>query len=306
MTIRFASFRDPEGDWTYGAIVERGVIDFGRKGLFHTLLHPDRGGFYHHLHVAIGAGALEHYAELAPSLPVDYGIDDIAFLPTIVHPEKIICVGINYANRGAEYRDGSEVPEYPSLFVRFPGSLVGHGQPIVRPRVSRELDYEGEIAIVIGRAGRHVPRRRALEHIAGLTLANDGTVRDWVRHGKFNVTQGKNFEASGSLGPWMVPATALDLSLPLRLRTRVNGEVRQDDTTASMLFDFAWLIEYITTFTLLKPGDLILTGTPTGAGARLDPPRWLKPGDVVEVEVAEIGVLANPVVDEAEARKGNA
>jgi 2-keto-4-pentenoate hydratase/2-oxohepta-3-ene-1,7-dioic acid hydratase in catechol pathway len=135
------------------------------------------------------------------------------------------------------------------------------------------------------------------DHIAGLTLANDGTVRDWVRHAKFNVTQGKNFDASGSIGPWIVPAEEIDFNRPLRLTTKVNGEVRQDDTTASMIFDFGRLIEYISTFTTLKPGDVILTGTPTGAGARCDPPRWLKPGDVIEVTVPEIGTLRNTVAD---------
>jgi 5-carboxymethyl-2-hydroxymuconate isomerase len=222
---------------------------------------------------------------------------DISFLPPIGSPEKIICVGVNYANRNEEYKDGAEAPKYPSLFVRFPGSFVGHAQPIVRPKESVQFDYEGEIALVIGREGRRIPRERAVGHIAGLTLANDGTVRDWVRHGKFNVTQGKNFDASGSIGPWIVPAEEIDLSRPLHLTTRVNGEVRQDDTTASMMFDFGGLIEYISSFTTLKPGDMILTGTPTGAGARFDPPRWLKPGDVVEIEVPEIGTLRNTVVD---------
>src|SRR6185436_8733392 len=160
---------------------------------------------------------------------------------------------------------------------------------------SEQLDYEGEIVLVIGRGGRRIARAEALGHVAGLTLANEGTVRDWVRHGKFNVTQGKNFDASGSMGPWLVSAAEIDFDRPLHLTTRVNGEVRQDDTTASMMFDFAALIEYISTFTTLTAGDLILTGTPTGAGARFDPPRWLKPGDVVEVSVAEIGTLSNRV-----------
>ena len=151
--------------------------------------------------------------------------------------------------------------------------------------------------LVIGLGGRRIARDRMLDHVAGLTLANDGTVRDWVRHAKFNVTQGKNFDASGSVGPWMVPASEIDFKRPLRITTRVNGELRQDDTTESMVFGFGELIEYISTFTTLKPGDLILTGTPTGAGARFDPPRWLKPGDIVEVTVPEIGTLRNTVAD---------
>jgi 2-keto-4-pentenoate hydratase/2-oxohepta-3-ene-1,7-dioic acid hydratase in catechol pathway len=207
-------------------------------------------------------------------------------------------VGVNYANRNEEYRDASPLPEYPSLFVRFPDSLVGHGQPLVRPKVSVQLDYEGEIVLVIGREGRHIPRERAFEMIAGLTLANEGTVRDWLRHGKFNVTQGKNFDRTGSIGPWIVPASEIDLSSPLQLTTTVNGEVRQCDSTANMIFDFSKLIAYVTTLTTLQPGDLILTGTPTGAGARFDPPRWLSPGDIVEVTVPQIGTLRNGVVDE--------
>jgi 5-carboxymethyl-2-hydroxymuconate isomerase len=185
------------------------------------------------------------------------------------------------------------------MFFRTPGSLTGHGQPIVRPRASPQLDYEGEICLVIGRGGRHIARERAMEHVAGYTLCNEGTLRDWVRHAKFNVTQGKNFDASGSIGPYFVTADEIDPLKPLHLTTKVNGEVRQDDTTANLIFSFADLIGYITIFTTLKPGDVIVTGTPVGAGARFDPPRWLKPGDVVEVSVPELGTLRNEVVDEA-------
>jgi 2-keto-4-pentenoate hydratase/2-oxohepta-3-ene-1,7-dioic acid hydratase in catechol pathway len=187
---------------------------------------------------------------------------------------------------------------YPSMFFRSIHSMVGSGAPLVRPPESEQLDYEGEIVLVIGRQGRRIGRERALDHVAGYTLANEGTIRDWLRHGKFNVTQGKNFDKTGSVGPWMVTSDAIDADKPLRLTTRVNGEVRQDDTTESIIFDFRYLINYISTFMTLDPGDLILTGTPTGAGARFDPPRWLKPGDVLEIEVPEIGVLRNPVVDE--------
>jgi 2-keto-4-pentenoate hydratase/2-oxohepta-3-ene-1,7-dioic acid hydratase in catechol pathway len=169
----------------------------------------------------------------------------------------------------------------------------------VRPKVSAQFDYEGEIAIVIGQGGRHIPRERALDHVAGLTLCNEGSVRDWVRHGKFNVTQGKNFDRSGSLGPWLVTADECDPAAELHLTTRVNGEMRQDDTTASMIFSFADIIAYVSTFMTLAPGDVIATGTPTGAGARLDPPRWLVPGDVVEVAVPQLGILRNGVIDES-------
>ena len=162
----------------------------------------------------------------------------MTLLPPVLAPEKILCIGVNYANRNAEYKDGSEQPKYPSMFFRTPGSLVGHGQPIVRPKASPQLDYEGEICLVIGKEGRHIAKERAMEHVAGYTLCNEGTIRDWVRHAKFNVTQGKNFDASGSIGPWFVTADEIDPAKPLHLTTKVNGEMRQDDTTANLIFSF--------------------------------------------------------------------
>jgi len=168
----------------------------------------------------------------------------------------------------------------------------------VRPRASTQLDYEGEVTIVIGKAGRHIKQADALGHIAALTLCNEGTIRDWVRHAKFNVTQGKNFESTGSLGPWIVPYANDSQLADIRLTTRVNGETRQDDRTSRLIFTIPFLLNYISTFTTLVPGDVIVTGTPTGAGARFDPPRYLKPGDVVEVEADGIGVLRNTVADE--------
>ena len=174
----------------------------------------------------------------------------------------------------------------------------GHGEPLVRPRESEQLDYEGEIVVVIGRAGRRIARADAWDHIAAISLANEGTLRDWVRHAKFNVTQGKNFDASGAFGPWLVPFEDPAQLEDIALETRVNGEVRQVDRTSRMLFPFPQLIEYISTFTTLVPGDVILCGTPTGAGARLDPPAWLKPGDVVEVSAEGIGTLINPIGDD--------
>jgi 2-keto-4-pentenoate hydratase/2-oxohepta-3-ene-1,7-dioic acid hydratase in catechol pathway len=286
--MRLASYT-VRGRAGFGAVTGDGLVDL------RTRLGPRLST----LRDVLRAGALEEVAATAAGVRPDFPLAEAELLAPVVSPEKILCVGVNYANRNAEYKDGTEVPKYASLFMRTPGSLVGHGQPIVCPKVSSQLDYEGEIALVIGREGRHIAREHALEHIAGLTLCNEGTIRDWTRHGKFNVTQGKNFDATGSIGPWMVTADTLDLSAPLHLMTRVNGETRQDDTTANMIFSFADLIAYISTFTTLKPGDVIVTGTPTGAGARFDPPRWLKPGDVVEVEVPEIGTLRNTVVAEA-------
>lgn len=278
---RLASFKRPDQSLGYGFVKDGIVLDCGAEGK--SLPDVIRAG---------GLGDLSPTACMA-----SFALSDVVLQAPVVGSEKIICVGVNYASRNEEYKDGGEAARYPSLFVRFPDSFVGHEQPLLRPRESEQLDYEGEIVLVIGREGRRVARERMSDHVAGLTLANDGTVRDWVRHAKFNVTQGKNFDASGSMGPWIVPASEIDFKRPLRITTRVNGELRQDDTTDSMIFDFGQLIEYISTFTTLKPGDLILTGTPTGAGARLNPPRWLKPGDIVEVTVPEIGILRNTVAD---------
>jgi 2-keto-4-pentenoate hydratase/2-oxohepta-3-ene-1,7-dioic acid hydratase in catechol pathway len=285
--MRLASY-NVRGRTGFGAVVGDGVVDLRLRlaPRFNTLLDVLR------------AQALEEIAATVSGVRADFPLAEAELLPPVVAPEKILCVGVNYANRNEEYRDGSEAPKYPSLFMRTPGSLVGHGQAIVCPKISTQLDYEGEIALVIGREGRHIARENALDHVAGLTLCNEGTIRDWTRHGKFNVTQGKNFDATGSLGPWMVTADALDLGAPLHLMTRVNGETRQDDTTANMIFSFADLIAYISTFATLRAGDVIVTGTPTGAGARFDPPRWLAPGDVIEIEVPEIGTLRNSVVAE--------
>jgi 2-keto-4-pentenoate hydratase/2-oxohepta-3-ene-1,7-dioic acid hydratase in catechol pathway len=216
----------------------------------------------------------------------------------VADPFRILCVGVNYMDRNAEYADGSAAPEKPSLFMRTQLSFVGHGEAIVRPRESEQLDYEGEIAMVIGRAGRRIAEGDAMAHVAGLTLMNEGTIRDWLRHGKFNVTQGKNFDRTGAMGPWLeTDLSGIDVT-DLAIETRVNGEVRQADTTASMAFPFARLIAYVSTFTTLQPGDVIATGTPTGAGARFDPPNWLVPGDVVEVRSPALGLLRNPVADE--------
>lgn len=225
-------------------------------------------------------------------------IDDVTLDLPIPDPMKIFCVGVNYMNRNAEYKDGSEEPPYPSLFVRNPLSFAAHGADIVRPPESEQFDYEGEIVLVIGQAGRRISQADALAHVAGLTIMNEGSVRDWLRHGKFNVTQGKNWDRSGGLGPWIETDLSHIDTADMKIATRINGEVRQSDTTASMAFPFPRLIEYISTFCTLMPGDLIATGTPTGSGGRFDPPKWLIPGDVVEVEVEGIGTLRNTVAEE--------
>jgi 2-keto-4-pentenoate hydratase/2-oxohepta-3-ene-1,7-dioic acid hydratase in catechol pathway len=238
------------------------------------------------------------YAAAANSQGTRIPISEITFLPPMRNPGKIICVGVNFPDRNEEYKDGNAAPSNPSLFIRFPSSFTGHNQPLIRPPESHQLDYEGEIAIIIGKAGRRIAESEALNHIGAVTLCNEGTLRDWLRHAKFNVTQGKNFERSGSMGPWLVPFTHESQLADIRLTTRVNGELRQDDRTSRMIFPFRKIINYISTFTTLVAGDVIITGTPTGAGARLDPPQWLKPGDVVEVEAEDLGILRNTIEDE--------
>lgn len=285
--MRLASFRIGEAE-RYGAVVADGLVDLGRRlPAFPTLRH------------AIAADAGDALRAAAEGQAPDHALGEVDLLIPIPAPEKIWCIGVNYADRNAEYKDNSALPRYPSLFCRSASSFVGHGMPLERPKVSEQLDYEGEIVLVIGKGGRHIPRTTALDHVFGITLCNEGTVRDWLHHGKFNVTQGKNFDRSGAIGPWIVTPDEVDLSRPLELSTRVNGELRQHDTTERLMFPFDHLLAYLSSFATLKPGDLIVTGTPTGAGARFDPPRWLRPGDLVEVEVPGIGLLANRVVDEA-------
>jgi 2-keto-4-pentenoate hydratase/2-oxohepta-3-ene-1,7-dioic acid hydratase in catechol pathway len=281
--MRLASY-NMRGRPSFGAVVGDGIVDLRpRLGRYTTLLEVFR------------TPALAEAKAAAEGVRPDVSVSDVELLPPLV-PEKILCIGINYANRGQDYNVTNN-PKYPSMFYRAPNSMVGSGQHLVRPKISEQLDYEGEIAIVIGRDCKHVPKERALGMIAGMTLANEGTIRDWTRHGQFNVTQGKNFDATGGIGPWI--ETEIDPSKPLHLIVRKNGEVTQDDTTASMIFSFADIIAYTTSFMTLKAGDIICTGTPVKKGPKSDPPIWLKPGDTIEVECPDIGVLRNSVVDEA-------
>ena len=274
---------------TYGSVVE------SDKRIGFT----DIGAIYgNDLRNWIQLDAMDRLKEIANGLPVAYKEEEVTYMPPIISGQKIVCIGVNYANRNAEYKDNSALPKYPSVFLRYIDSFVGHGQNVVRPPESPQLDYEGEIVITIGKGGRRVPKETALDHIAGLTLMNEGTIRDWVRHAKFNVTQGKNFDKTGAIGPWMMTADKVKDYTNLPIQTRVNGEVRQDDNTSRLMFPFDYIISYVSTFMTLKPGDMISTGTPNGAGARFDPPIYLVPGDVVEVEAAGIGVLKNGVEDE--------
>ena len=282
--MRLATYH-MRGRPSFGAVVGDGIVDLrARLSRFSPLLEVFR------------AQALDQAKAASAGVRPDVTLAEVELLPPLLAPEKILCIGINYQNRERDY-DFAEPPKYPSMFYRAPNSVVGSGQKLIRPKISEQLDYEGEIALVIGRECKHVPKERALGVIAGLTLCNEGTLRDWIRHGKFNVTQGKNFDASGSIGPWI--ETNVDLTRPLPLVVRKNGEVTQEDTTANMIFSFADLIAYVTTFMTLKPGDIISTGTPVKKDGKADPPVWLKPGDTIEIECPAIGVLRNTVADEA-------
>ncbi|MGH8148989.1 MAG: fumarylacetoacetate hydrolase family protein [Steroidobacteraceae bacterium] len=272
---------------SFGALTARGVLDLGAR------LNTEARDLSAFLRSDVLASGLA----LARADAADYALEDV----TVLSPAgrtRYFCIGVNYPDRNEEYRDGSERPRYPSIFMRTHTSLVAHGEPIVRPRESEQLDYEGEIVVVIGRGGRRIPAEQALAHVFGYTCGNEGSVRDWLRHAKFNVTQGKNFDRSGALGPWVVTAEEVGTE-PLRVETRVNGELRQDDTSDRMLFSIPFLIAYLSTFCTLEAGDVIFSGTPSGAGARFDPPRYLVAGDVVEVKVSRVGILRNAVVDDA-------
>ena len=280
--MRLTSF-EVGGRATYG-IVENGGIREAGDQLRERL--PD-------LRAVIAAAALDALA--ADDSGNGYGTDEIVFLPPIPNPRKIICVGVNYRPHAEEM--GREKPDHPVLFVRFPESLVGHGQPLTRPKVSDRFDYEGEFAVVIGKACRHVRPADAFDVIAGYTCFMDGSVRDWQRHTS-QFTAGKNFAGSGAMGPHVVtPDEVTDLR-DLRLRTFVNDEVMQTGCLDELIFGVAELIGYCSTFAELLPGDVIATGTPGGVGVAREPPVFLGPGDRVRVEIDEIGSLDNDVVDE--------
>jgi len=285
--MKFATYT-AEGQTLWGAVTEQGMIAL-------SPVFPE----WPTLREVIAAGGLPELAAEAEGRQVTH--TEFTYEIPIPSPEKILCVGVNFPDRNAEYRDGQEAPTNMSLFPRFARSFTGHNRPLIRPPESHQLDYEGEIAVVIGKGGRRISQAEAYDHIAALSLCNEGTIRDWVRHAKFNVTQGKNWDNSGAIGPWLVPFERADQLDDVRITTRVNGELRQDDRTSRMLFPIRRQIEYISTFTTLVPGDIIVTGTPTGAGARFDPPVFLKPGDEIEVEAEGIGTLVNTVEDEGAA-----
>ena len=282
--MNFATY-SCDGETYFGAVTEGGMIALND-------VFPQ----WPTLFDAVQADGLQKLEQAAAGKTVTH--TDFQFEMVMPNARRILCVGVNFPDRNAEYKDGSEQPKYMSLFPRFASGFTGHNSPLIRPPESPQLDYEGEVAIAIGKGGRRIAQADAYDHIAALTICNEGTIRDWVRHAKFNVTQGKNWDRSGAIGPWLVPFTDPAQLDDARIITRVNGEVRQDDLLSHMMHPIRREIEYISTFMTLEPGDIIVTGTPTGSGARLDPPQFLKPGDVIEVEVNGIGTLRNTVEDE--------
>lgn len=281
--MKLASFRIG-GRATWGIVEGDEVLDLGAV-LGDRL--PD-------LKAAIAEGALGDLGQPAASA-VRYPFEAIAWLPVIPNPDKILCVGLNYENHRKE--TGRAEVEHPTIFGRYANSQIAHGDPIIRPRVSTDLDYEGELAIIIGTPGRYISRDAAFGHVAGYSCYNDGSIRDYQWH-THQFTPGKNFPGTGAFGPWMVTPDEFGPIGDQRIRTLLNGEVMQDATFAQMIFDIPRQIEYCSAFTRLEAGDVIASGTPGGVGAKRKPPVWMKPGDTVEVEIEGIGTLANGIADE--------
>lgn len=282
--MKIASFTH-QGRDSYGIVSGDEIID----------LHELKASIGQDLKQAIAGNRLvELSADSLAELP-RLNLADIQFLPVITHPGKILCIGINYATHMRE--TGREAPVYPMIFTRFADSQTAHEQPILRPKASHKLDFEGELAVVIGKTARHVKEADALDYVAGYSCYNDGSVRDWQKH-TIQFVPGKNFPQTGGFGPWLVTADEIPDPQTLELTTRLNGEIMQHTSTADMIFDVRKLIEYCTTFTELAPGDVIVSGTTGGVGAFREPQVWMKPGDVVEVEIASIGILRNTIADE--------
>lgn len=272
------------GQDSYGVVAGDGVIDLGRR----------LGTKYRDLKAALRAGALDELHRAAQGQQADASLDSIEFLPVIPDPDKLLMVGLNYKAHREEA--GRTETDNPSIFARYADSQVGHGQPMIRPKESDKLDYEGELAVIIGKAGRRIARADALGHVAGYSCYNDGSVRDFQRH----TTQwhpGKNFVGTGAFGPWMVTADEIPDPQALALETRLNGQVMQQTTTDLMIFPVVDLIAYCSTFCNLLPGDVIVSGTPGGVGYARKPPVFMKRGDTVEIEIAKIGVLRNGIID---------
>ena len=282
--MKLATFR-VNGTATWGLIEGEEAVDVG--AVLRDRL-PD-------LKSAIAAGALAGLGAHAAQAQ-RHPLAAIEWLPVIPNPDKILCVGLNYETHRKE--TGRSEVEHPTIFPRYGNSQTGHLADIIRPRVSTDLDFEGELAIIIGKPGRYIAQADAFGHVAGYACYNDGSVRDFQRHTS-QFTPGKNFPDTGAFGPWMVTPDELGDLGPLRLQTRVNGQVVQDALIEQMIFGIPRQIEYCSTFTRLEPGDVIASGTPGGVGARRTPPLWLKPGDTVEIEIDKVGLLRNGIADEA-------
>ncbi|HMJ27794.1 MAG TPA: fumarylacetoacetate hydrolase family protein [Xanthobacteraceae bacterium] len=280
--MRLVSFAKTTGQG-FGVIKNDGIVDLtGRTR-------------YSSLRALIAAGGLEEAAKIAAASEPDVALEGTHLLPPIPDPGKIICVGLNYHAHVAE--TGRKLTEKPALFNRFAESQIGHLQPMIKPRESDQLDYEGELAIVIGKAGRRISEQDALGYVAGYACYNDGSVRDWQYH-TTQFLPGKNFNGTGAFGPWLVSSDEIPDPSALRLTTRLNGNVMQTATVDMMITSIAAQIAYISTFTTLEPGDVIVTGTPGGVGSKRTPPLFMKAGDVIEVEIDRIGILRNTVANE--------
>ena len=280
--MKLASYM-ADGKACFGVVAGDGVITLNQR----------LGGRYASLRDALAPDALVEIRKVADAGKPDHRLTDIKWLPVIPNPEKILCAGINYRSHAAE--TGREVPKEPSMFIRLANTLAAHDGEMIRPSVSQSFDFEGELAVVIGRAGRHIPVERALDHVAGYTCFVDGSVRDYQ---KFSVTSGKNFPATGPLGPWIVTSDEIADPSRLTLVTRLNGQEVQKSSTDLLIHAVPQIIAFCSDFTPLTPGDVIATGTPEGVGHRRNPPLWMKPGDVLEVEISRIGTLHSRVVDE--------
>ena len=269
------------GQVRWGAAVRDGIVDLGAR-------LPD----YPDVRALLTAGAVGAAARIARDAGPDHALDAVSFLPPVPNPDKIICVGLNYDEHLRETK--REKTEDPALFVRFANSQIGHLNPILLPLESSHLDFEGEIAVVIGTRGRRIPEERAYEHVAGYSCYNDGSIRD-LQWATTQWTTGKNFPATGAFGPWLVTTDELPADTRLTLVTRLNGQEMQRATTDMLIHTIPRLIAFISRFTELVPGDVIVSGTPGGVGGRRTPPLWMKDGDICEVEVDRIGVLRNPI-----------
>jgi 2-keto-4-pentenoate hydratase/2-oxohepta-3-ene-1,7-dioic acid hydratase in catechol pathway len=278
--MKLLSFAADGKDW-FGALRDDGVVTLNDK-----VAQPN-------LRAALAAGAIDKMRDIARRAAPDRKLSAIKFLPVIPRPGKILCAGINYRSHAAEM--ARELPKQPSMFIRFADTLVGHIGELIRPRVSDHFDFEGELALIIGKGGRHIAAERALEHVAGYTCFVDGSVRDYQ---KFSVTSGKNFPGTGPLGPWLVTRDEIPDPGRLTLTTRLNGKEVQHATTDLLIYSIPQIIAFCSDFTALAPGDVISTGTPEGVGHGRKPPLWMKAGDTLEVEITGIGVLRAQVVDE--------